>query len=75
MLCHIHASPSAGMQLAALHTQASVGEGGVLFVVGDNDKGGAAFFAQAGHQFVKDAAVLAVEVAADRKSTRLNSSH
>ena len=52
------------MQLPALHSEAAVGEGGVLFVVGNDDEGGAALLAQAGHQLIKDAAVLAVEVAA-----------
>ena len=46
------------------HAQATVGEGGVLFVMGNNDKGGAPIFAQFGHQLIKDAAVLVVEVAA-----------
>ncbi len=46
------------------HTQAAIGKRGVLFVMGDNDEGGASFFAQLRHQLIKDSAVLAVKVTA-----------
>ena len=52
------------MQMPILHAKAAVGEGGILFIVGNNYKGGASLFAQFCHQFIEDAAVLVVEVPA-----------
>ena len=52
------------MQMPIRHAQTAVGQRSVIFVMGNNDKGGASFLAQLGHQLIEDAAVLVVEVAA-----------
>lgn len=52
------------MQMPIRHAQAAVGEGGILFVMGDDNEGGASLFAQLCHQLIEDAAVLVVEVTA-----------
>jgi len=52
------------MQQPILHAHTSISERGILLIMRYNDKRGKSFLAQAGHELIEDAAVVAVEVAA-----------